>query len=53
MNEHFSNLVFFLLWAERDDPNSRYGGVKIADAIDSLAAIINVPASELRKLIDG
>lgn len=53
MNQHYSNLGFFLLWAERDDPNSWYGGIKIADAIDSLAAIMNVPSSELRKLIDG
>jgi hypothetical protein len=52
MNHHYSNLVFFLLWAERDDPNSWYGGVKISAAIDSLAAIMNIPASELRKLID-
>jgi hypothetical protein len=52
MNDHFANLFFFLLWAERDDPNSWYGGVKIADAIDSLAAIMNIPANELRKLID-
>jgi hypothetical protein len=52
MNDHFANLFFFLLWAERDDPNSWYGGVKISAAIDSLAAIMNIPASELRKLID-
>ena len=52
MNDHFANLFFFLLWAERDDPNSWYGGVKISAEIDSLAAIMNIPASELRKLID-
>ena len=53
MNEHFRNLVFFLLWAEHDDPNSWYGGIKISDAVESLAAIMHVPVDELRKLIDS
>jgi hypothetical protein len=51
MNEHFANLVFFLLWAERQDPNMWFGGIPIADAIDSLAAIIDRDPKQLRELI--
>ena len=51
MNEHHANLVFFLLWAERQDPNQMWGGIQIADAVDSLAAILNKDPNELRKLI--
>ena len=51
MNEHHANLVFFLLWAERQDPNQMWGGIQIAEAIDSLAAIIDRDPNELRKLI--
>ena len=51
MNEHFANLVFFLLWAERQDPNMCFGGIRIAEAIDSLAAIIDRDPKQLRELI--
>lgn len=51
MNEHFANLVFFLLWAEKHDPNQMWGGIYIADTVDSLAAILNKDPNELRKLI--
>ena len=51
MNEHLANLVFFLLWAEKNDPNQMWGGIQIAEAIDSLAAIIDRDPNELRKLI--
>jgi hypothetical protein len=52
MNEHIANLVFFLLWAERSDPNMMWGGVKVSDAIDSLSAIIGCKPEELRGLIE-
>jgi len=51
MNEHFANIVFFLLWAEQHDPNQMWGGIQISDAIDSLAAVINRDPEQLRELI--
>lgn len=51
MDEHLANLVFFLLWAEQDNPNQMWGGIRIADAIDSLAAIIGRDPKQLRELI--
>lgn len=51
MNEHFANLVFFLLWAEQHDPNQMWGGIQIAEAVDSLAAIIDRDPKQLRELI--
>lgn len=51
MNEHFANLVFFLLWAERQDPNMWFGGIQIAEAVNSLAAIIDRDPKQLRELI--
>jgi hypothetical protein len=53
MNQHLANLVFFLLWAERHDSKQMWGGIHIGDAIDSLAAIMNTPPAELRRLIDA
>jgi hypothetical protein len=50
-HEHLANLVFFLLWAEQHDPKQMWGGIHIGDAIDSLAAIMNAPPAELRRLI--
>lgn len=52
MNKHWANLVFFLLWAERHDPNQMWGGIRIGDAVDSLAAILEKDPTELRELID-
>ena len=51
MNEHLANLAFFLLWAERHDPNMWFGGIRIADTIDSLAAVIGSDPKQLRELI--
>ena len=51
MNEHFANLVFFLLWAERHDSNMMWGSITIGEAVDSLAAIIDRDPQELRRLI--
>lgn len=51
MNEHWANLVFFLLWAERQDPKQMWGGIQISDAVDSLAVILNKNPNELRGLI--
>lgn len=51
MNEHFTNLIFFLLWAEYDDPKQMWGGIHIADAIDSLAAIAGWDSKQMRELI--
>jgi hypothetical protein len=51
MNEHFANLVFFLLWAERQDAKQMYGGIRIDQAIDSLAAIIGRDPQQLRELV--
>ena len=52
MNEHLANLVFFLLWAEKHNPNQMWGGIQVADAVDSLAAILNKDPNELRELIN-
>lgn len=51
MNEHYANVVFFLLWAERQDPNQMWGGIQIRDAVDSMAAIIGKDPEQLRELI--
>jgi hypothetical protein len=51
MNQHFANLVFFLLWAEQDNPKQMWGGIQIGDAIDSLAAIMGCDPQKLRELI--
>ena len=51
MNEHFANIVFFLLWAEQQDPNMMWGGIKVSDAVDSMAAIIDRDPKQLRELI--
>jgi len=51
MNEHLANLVFFLLWAERHDPNQMWGGIEISDAVDSMAAILGKDPEQLRELI--
>jgi hypothetical protein len=51
IHDHFANLVFFLLWAERDDPKQMWGGVSITDAIDSLAAIAGWDSKKMRELI--
>ena len=51
MNEHFANLVFFLLWAEKQDPNMTFGSVRIDDAIDSLAVLFKCDPKQLRELI--
>ena len=51
MNEHVANLVFFLLWAERDDPKQMWGGIHIADSIDRLAAIAGWDSKQMSELI--
>ncbi len=51
MNQHFANIVFFLLWAERSNPNMMWGSINISDAIDSLAAVLNVEPHQLREFI--
>lgn len=51
MNEHLANLVFFLLWAEQQDPNMMWGGIEISDAVNSLAAILGKDPEQLRELI--
>lgn len=51
MSQDFANLVFFLLWAEKHDPKQMWGGIYIAEAINSLAAIIDRDPTQLRELI--
>lgn len=51
MNDHLANLVFFLVWAERSDPNMMWGGIKISEAVESLSIFIGCEPSELRGLI--
>lgn len=51
MNQHLANVVFFLLWAERQDKNMMWGGITVGEAIDSLAAIIDCDPQDLRRLI--
>ena len=51
MSEHFANVVFFLLWMERTNPNQMWGGIELSDAINSLAAIMGCDPKELRELI--
>jgi hypothetical protein len=43
--------IFFLLWAEQQDPKMMYGGHTVAEAIDALADIMGVDATKLRELI--
>ena len=51
MNDHLANLVFFLVWAERSDPNMMWGGIKISEAVESLSIFIGCEPNELRGLI--
>ena len=52
MNQHFANIAFFLLWAERSNPNMMWGSINISDAIDSLAAIAGWDSTQMRELIN-
>ena len=51
MNNHLANLVFFLLWAERSNPNMMWGGIKVGEAVESLSIIIGCEPEELRGFI--
>jgi hypothetical protein len=51
MNDHLYKLVFFLLYAERDDPKMMYGSHTVGEALEVVAAIMHVNVEELRKLI--
>lgn len=51
MNEHFANVLFFLLWAEQQDSKMWFGGIKISEAVDSFAAIMNITPEQARELI--
>jgi hypothetical protein len=45
-------IVFFLLWAERDDPNMMYGSHKIKDVVDNLAKLLHADPQEMRGLLE-
>jgi hypothetical protein len=50
MNESLYKLVFFLLFAERQDENMMFGGHSINEVVDALADIMKVPPDKLREL---
>jgi hypothetical protein len=51
MNEHLYKLTFFLLWAEKHEPDMMRGSHTVGEAIEALAAIIGCPVEKLRELI--
>jgi len=48
---HLTNLTFFLLWAERSDPNMMYGLITVSQAVEGLAEVMQVPVENLREMI--
>ena len=50
MNDDIYKLVFFLLWAEKQDNNMMFGGYNIDEVVNALANIMKVPADKLREL---
>lgn len=47
-SETLSPIVYFLLWAEAEDPNMMFGGYKAKDVVDSLAKLFNISSEKLR-----
>jgi len=50
MNDDLYKLVFFLLYAEKQDSKMMFGGHNIDEVVNSLANIMKVPADKLREL---
>lgn len=46
---HVTNIVAFLVWLEKDNPNVMYGARHIRDAVNSMAAIMGVDPVVLRE----
>ena len=44
-------LVFFLLWAEVQDPKMMFGGHRVGEAVDALEDLMRAPRGSLRELI--
>ena len=53
MNDDLCKLVFFLLWAEKQDDKMMFGGYNIDEVVNSLANIMKVPSNKLRELVDA
>lgn len=49
MLENFTVVIYFLYWAEQQDPKMMYGSHTVAEAFDAIAAIMGVPADKLRE----
>jgi hypothetical protein len=50
MNDNLYKLVFFLLFAEKQDDKMMFGGHSINEVVDALAEIMKVPPDKLREL---
>jgi hypothetical protein len=50
MNDNLYKLVFFLLFAEKQDSNMMFGGYNIDEVVNALADIMKVPPDKLREL---
>jgi hypothetical protein len=46
---HLTRIASFLVWQEDTHPDTMYGGWKIRDAVNSLAAIMGCDPVELRE----
>ena len=46
-----NKLVFFLLWAEAQDPKMMFGGHRVGEAVDVLEDMMKAPRGSLRELI--
>lgn len=51
MNEHYAKLVYFLLELEKEKPYTMYATWRINEVVDSLAALMGVDPTQLRKLV--
>ena len=51
MNEHYAKLVYFLLELEKEKPYTMYATWRINEVVDSLAALMDVDPTQLRKLV--
>lgn len=51
MNEHYAKLVYFLLELEKEKPYTMYATWRINEVVDSLATLMGVDPTQLRKLV--
>lgn len=46
-----TNVIVFLVWQERYNPNAMWGGIRIKDAVESLARRLGVPVKVMRERV--